>query len=92
MSMQSAIDFTTASPINVEKLSKQNKIVYDYLAAGNTITLFQAVKMGVLHLHSRISDLTNVHGITIYRRFITVPDMTGEHVQVKEYSLNPFEN
>jgi hypothetical protein len=53
--------------------------------ASTSIQMIQAHSIGVMHLHSRISDLRNKNGITIYDRFITV----GE-ISMKEYSLNEF--
>lgn len=83
--MQITFDFTTTSPINTYKLTGQNKALYDHLSAGNTITMYQAQSIGVGYLNSRVSDLRNRAGVTIYDRFITI---NGS--QVKEYSLKEF--
>lgn len=83
--MQLTIDFTTASPINAEKLSRQNRLIYNHLASGKTITVYDAIAMGIFHLHSRISDLRNVHDIEIFDRTITENNTT-----CKEYSLSKF--
>jgi hypothetical protein len=77
--------FETASTINVDSIKGQNKKVYDYIIENGSIQMIQAHSIGVMHLHSRISDLRNKNGITIYDRFITV----GE-ISMKEYSLNEF--
>lgn len=82
---QLKLDFTTRSPVNVEKLTGQNKIVYELLCSNKTVTLFDGIKEGIFHFHSRISDLRNKVGITIYDRFINVKGSS-----VKEYSLNEF--
>lgn len=88
---QMQIDFTTASPINKDKLSGQNGKIYNALQCG-TVTVLKAIGMGVYHLHSRISDLRNKHKIYIYDRTIVVKDIEGNVVVCKEYSLQPFEN
>ena len=83
----------TASPINVEKIVKQNRQVYDHLLSGRTITLLSADQLyGIRHLHSRISDLRNKNKIRIYGKMITALDRDGEKVKCKEYSLTPFTN
>ncbi|KAA2242849.1 hypothetical protein F0L74_09990 [Chitinophaga agrisoli] len=90
---QLTLQFETCSPINVDKLCKQNKQVYDHLSSGRTLTLLQADHLyGIRHLHSRISDLRNRNNIRIYDRTITVPDRHGIKVKCKEYSLNQFTN
>lgn len=90
--MQTAIDFTTSSPINVERIKGQNGRLYRFLAEGNTITCFsQAVKeLRIGYLNSRISDLRNQHHIQIFDRTVEVEDITGEKVHCKEYSLKEF--
>jgi hypothetical protein len=83
---QLAIDFSTASKINTVKLTRQNKVVFLFLEAGNTITTVRAREMfNVFNLHSRISDLRNKAGIIIYDRMIRIGDTS-----CKEYALNPF--
>jgi hypothetical protein len=83
---QLAIDFNTASKINTDKLSRQNRIIYEYLESGETITTVSARdRFRVFNLHSRISDLRNVSQIQIYDRMIRIGDMN-----CKEYSLKPF--
>jgi len=79
----------TVSPINIEKLSKQNKRLFEWLSKGNTIHIFHEAKnrLGIGYLNSRISDLTNVHHVKIYKRNIKINDVT-----VKEYSIFPFES
>lgn len=85
--MQTELTFTTKSPINIDKLSGQNRRLYDWLSSGKTIhcmhNAMSELKIG--YLNSRISDLKK-YGVEIYKRFISVDDTT-----VKEYSLKPFE-
>lgn len=83
---QLALDFTTASKINRVQLTRQNKVIFEHLEKGNTITTVSArEKFAVYNLHSRISDLRNKAGICIYDRTVKV----GEY-HVKEYSITPF--
>lgn len=82
--MQLGIDFTTHAPINKEKLKGQNKKVFEMLEKGS-VTTYDAIRVGIYNLHSRISDLKNVVGIVIHSRFINREGST-----IKEYSLKPF--
>jgi hypothetical protein len=86
MPEQLTIDFTTRSPINKEKLTGQNKQVFDWLASGKTINCLQAQDMDITALNSRISELRNRAKVMIYDRFITTPGGS----KIKEYSLTPF--
>ncbi len=90
--MQTAIDFTTSSPINVERIKGQNGRLYRYLSEGNTITCMSpAVRiLRIGYLNSRISDLRNRHQLQIFDRTVEVEDSTGEKVHCKEYSISPF--
>lgn len=90
--MQAQIKFPTDAPINQKKLGGQNLRLFEWLKAGNTINVFHPAKreLKIGYLNSRCSDLINKHGITLYSRFITVKDMDGNEVDVKEYSLSPF--
>jgi len=85
MNAQLEISFETASPINREKLTGQNRLVYETLQF-RTLNCFQAQEMGITALNSRISDLRNKAGIIIYDRFIT----TSGGSKVKEYSVREF--
>lgn len=76
---------STNSPINMDKLAGQNAIVYNYLTDHETIDMFIAHRIGVMHLHSRISDLRTKHKVKIYDRIKTVNDVT-----CKDYSLTEF--
>lgn len=80
------IEFVTSAPINQAKLSGQNRLVFDVLSSGKTLTCFQAQELNITALNSRISDLRNKHQIIIYDRMIKTSG--GSHV--KEYSLTPF--
>lgn len=86
MHLQGELNFETKAPINTEKLSGQNKLVYDMLASGKTLNCFIAQEFGITALNSRISDLRNKSKIMIYDRFIT----TSGGSKVKEYSLTEF--
>lgn len=92
MSGQLHIDFQTASPINIDKLTGQNKRLYDYLLTGQAIHLFHPSKreLRIGFLNSRISDLIHKCDITIFKRMIVVKDIDGNPTDVKEYSLIPF--
>jgi hypothetical protein len=84
--MQAELDFTTASNINKDKLTGQNKLVFETLSSGRTLNCFQAQELGITALNSRISDLRNKCGVIIHDRFIT----TSGGSKVKEYSLKPL--
>lgn len=100
MSMKTQIGFYTQLPMdftpatcnhaeNVERLKGQNRKLYDWLKAGNTIHVFHPAmrELGIGYLNSRISDLRNKCEVTIYSRDIVV---NGTHVN--EYSINPFKD
>ena len=88
---QGTLNFLTTSPINIERLSGQNKRLYDYLVKGNTIHCFHPAKkqLRIGYLNSRISDLVNKYKIEVDKKFITVKDDFGEEVDVTEYSYKP---
>lgn len=78
----------TASPINVDKLERQNRIVYQHLASGKTITFLSALRLyRIYHLNSRISDLRNRSKINIEGKMITVMDSQGNKIKCKKYKL-----
>lgn len=88
---QIKMDFTPATTNhagNVDKLTGQNKRLYDWLAGGNTIHIFDPAmqKLGIGYLNSRISDLRNKCKVQIYDRMIEV---NGTHCN--EYSITEFE-
>lgn len=86
MNGQIQIDFTTSAPINIEKLSGQNRDVYNYLRSGNILTRYEAEKLfRVGNLHSRISDLKNKFKIEIKSEMIQVKDFFGRETSVKKY-------
>lgn len=78
----------TQSPINKKKLQTQNDKVLHLLQTKESVTLFDGLKIGILHFHSRIADVRKQ--ATIYDRMTRVKDYEGNQVNVKEYSLNPF--
>ena len=84
--MQMTLNFRTASRLNTDALTGQNKRLFDWLQSGRTINRLQAIEIGITALNSRISDLRNITGVVIHDRFITLP--TG--IKLKEYSLKPF--
>lgn len=88
MSQQITIDFQTDSPINISKLSGQNKEIYYYMKKGNWITRYEAEKLfRVGNLHSRISDLKNKFKIAVKSELIKVLDYFGRETYVKKYWL-----
>lgn len=88
--MQTTLNFTSKSPINRDKFSRQNKMIYDHLASGRTITTLQADRLyGIRNLHSRIPELRKA-GVVIYDRMVQAVDRSGGLVKCKEYSLSPF--
>ena len=94
---QLEITFQTTSPINADRLSGQNKRLWDFLAAGNTIHCFHPAmkELGIGYLNSRTSDLRKMlreQGKDIFKRYIKVKDANGEEVTVREYSLTEFIN
>jgi hypothetical protein len=93
---QLEITFQTTSLINADRLSGQNKRLFDFLAAGNTIHCFHpAMKdLGIGYLNSRTSDLRKMlieQGKDIFKRYIKVRDANGDEVTVREYSLTSFQ-
>lgn len=91
MITQLDIPFPSESPINTERLSRQNKIVADHLLSGKSINVVTAIReYSIYHLHSRIADCRREfrnHRITIYSKSVTIEEM-----QCKEYNLKPFTN
>lgn len=94
---QLELTFQTTSPINVDRLSGQNKRLYDFLAAGNTIHCFHPAmkELGIGYLNSRASDLRKKlreQGTDLFRHEVIRNDAKGNPTRVKEYSLSPFIN
>lgn len=88
------IQFPSESPINAAKLGGQNKRLYDYLAAGNTIHVFDPAKrqLRIGYLNSVVSSLRNTHRVKIYSKFITVKDLEGVDTTVKIYSMTQHDS
>ena len=83
---QLTMSFETASPINKERLNRQNRIILEHLQSGRTINTVEARELyQVYNLHSRLSDLRNKAGIIIHDRMIKIGEMN-----CKEYSLKSF--
>jgi hypothetical protein len=80
-------EFATRSPINEEKITGQNKTVFDYLAKeGRTLTAMSAfLKFRITRLGARVWDLKKIHNVTIFDRMIK-----ENGVDVKEYSRFPL--
>jgi hypothetical protein len=89
MPQQLIIDFTTASSVNIDRLTGQNKRLYDWLAAGNTIHCFHPAmrELRIGYLNSRASDLINKHHVPIHKEWIKWVDSEGSLVSIIEYSL-----
>lgn len=83
----------TASPVNIDKMKKQCKRLYDFLMKGNTIHCFHPARreLKIGYLNSRVSDLVNKNNVTIHKQTISVKDSDGEPTTVKEYSAYPFD-
>lgn len=86
--------FQSKSPLNKQRLSGQNKALYDYLLLRQTITDLEAVKLlGIRRLASRIFELKEIFRLDtsrtdkIYDRYVHRQGIT-----VKEYSMYPFLN
>jgi hypothetical protein len=79
-------EFATQSPINEEKITGQNKTVYEYLLKGHTLTSMQAIKKwGITRLGARIWDLRHLAKVEIHDRMIKEAGST-----VTQYSLTAF--
>ena len=86
---QLTLTFLSPSPINTEKLTKQNKRLYDYLCTGESIHCFSPARkeLKIGYLNSRISDLINEHGIGIEKKRIRIVDADGGTTNCVEYKL-----
>lgn len=84
---QITINFETASPINLDKLTGQNRRLYDHLAQGKSIHCMDPVRaeLQIGYLNSRISDLKKL-GVAITSKFISVNSPSGM-TAVKLYTL-----
>jgi hypothetical protein len=87
--VQSTLDFTTHSPVNAERITGQNRRLYDWLANGNSIHCFSPAKreLRIGYLNSRASDLINKHNIPVQKKWVQVEDVDGMTVTVVEYSI-----
>lgn len=86
---QGVLDFTSPSPINRERLTGQNGRLYAHLLTGARINCLDKAMytLRIGYLNSRISDLENKHHIPIQREYISIPDIDGKPVTVREYWL-----
>lgn len=83
---QVELEFPTSSPINFEKLSGQNKRLFEFLMTGESIHLFHPAKkeLKIGFLNSRKSDLANKFDIPIQSEYISVEGTT-----VIKYWIDP---
>lgn len=86
------VNVPTWSPINIELLKGQNRTLFEYMRDGHSIHCMHPAKsqLGIGYLNSRISDLKKFlkpYGKVIYKRMIKIKE-----VDIKEYSLYPFED
>lgn len=97
---QGEILFPTDSPINAEKLGKQNNEVFLHLLSGKKIDRVIAENVyGICALHSRISDLNNKHDMKGYikTKLVKVIDRFGNESKASQYwmeeeDIKKFEN
>jgi len=80
-------EFPTDSPVNTIKLTGQNLEVWNLLNKHETIDKYIARELGIDELRSRISDLKNKFGKSIYSKLFT----TENNLQYSKYSLKPFD-
>jgi hypothetical protein len=78
--------FATQSPINEDKITGQNRTIYEYLKRGKTLTSMEAIKKwGITRLGARVWDLRHIAEVIIYDRMIKEAG-----ADVKQYSMNEF--
>lgn len=70
----------------VEHIPKQNERILKYMDKHGSITQFEAYRLGILRLASRISDMRRL-GYQIEREMVTVKNQYGENCRVARYSL-----
>lgn len=89
--MQQTLDFTTHSSINAEKLTGQNRRLFDYLASGKSIHCMHPdrIALRIGYMNSRISDIVKA-GYEIGKRYIKVKGFDGEETTVVEYTLKNY--
>lgn len=81
---QLSIGFSSKSPLNTDRMTRQNRFLYNHLASGKTITSKEAMLLyGISRLSGRIHELRKE--VVIIDRFIKV-----DGVDFKEYSIFPF--
>lgn len=86
------IQLDTKSPINIDKLNRQNKAVAEHLLSGQRIDRYKALKLYKIgNLHSRMSEVKKYfkdQGIEISKKFITIHDsFINENTTIMEYWL-----
>lgn len=79
-------EFPTNSPINIEKLTGQNKRLFDYLKAGNKIHCMSdaMTQLRIGYLNSRCSDLKNKFNVPLKSEYVTIT-YNEEKTTVKSY-------
>lgn len=86
---QTESNLTSKSALNVERMTKQNKRLYEYLLTGQPINVFSQAKrdLRIGFLKSRVSELINDHKVEIKKQRVRVPDVDGVLVSVVEYRM-----
>ena len=87
MNQQIEINFETKSPINIDKLNGQNKIVWSIIQRGEKVSCFHNEVFGKMVFHSRIADIRKVlkeHGIKLQSCFKEF-NFNGIITHAKEY-------
>ncbi len=86
-------EFPTSSPINVKRLSGQNRRLLDFLLTGQRINIFSKAKqvLGIGYLNSRCADLSCKHEINISREYVIAKDVSGNKVKCMEYWIEKDE-
>lgn len=75
-----------------EPLTKQRRLVLEWLLAGRKITQQYATRRGVERLGARIYELKKFHGAWIVDRMIQVRKQSNQKTAwVKEYGMESFE-
>lgn len=74
--------------MNTLRIKSQEQRLLNYLKSGKTINVFSPAKqrLRIGYLNSRISGLKK-QGYDVNSKWISVKDINGESVNVKEYSI-----
>lgn len=87
------VELVSQSPVNTRRMGGQNLRLFNFLMTGQRINVFSKAKheLRIGYLNSRCSDLINVHRIDVQSEYVSVKDIDGADVQVKEYWMNQEE-